>query len=73
MIDIEKIKPEIISRLKSLDPDKIILFGSHAYGTPTDNVHTSGDIDLFLLKDNLKLEEIRNYEKLITIPMLFNL
>ncbi len=58
MIDIEKIKPEIISRLKSLDPDKIILFGSYAYGTPTED----SDIDLFLLKDNLKLDEIRDYE-----------
>ena len=58
MIDIEKIKPEIISRLKPLSPDKIILFGSYAYGTPTED----SDIDLFLLKDNLKLEEIRNYE-----------
>ncbi len=54
IIDIEKIKPEIISRLKPLSPDKIILFGSYAYGTPTED----SDIDLFLLKDNLKLEEI---------------
>jgi uncharacterized protein len=58
VIDIEKIKPEIINCLKSLEPDKIILFGSYAYGTPTDE----SDIDLFLLKDNLKLEEIRDYE-----------
>lgn len=58
MIDIEKIKPEIISRLKSLAPDKIILFGSYAYGTPTED----SDIDLFLLKDDLKLDEIRDYE-----------
>jgi predicted nucleotidyltransferase len=36
MIDIEKIKPEIIQRLMPLKPDKIILFGSYAYGTPND-------------------------------------
>lgn len=48
MVDIEKIKPEIMDRLKSLQLDKVILFGSYAYGTPTDD----SDIDLFLLKDN---------------------
>jgi predicted nucleotidyltransferase len=47
MVDIETIKDEIIERLKPLDPDKIILFGSYAYGNPTDE----SDIDLFLVKD----------------------
>ena len=47
MIDIETLKSEIIERLKPLDPKKIILFGSYAYGTPTDE----SDIDLFLVKD----------------------
>ena len=46
MVDIEKIKPEIIERLKSLKPDRIILFGSYAYGTPNED----SDIDLFLLE-----------------------
>ena len=35
MVDIEKLKDEIVERLKPLDPDKVILFGSYAYGTPT--------------------------------------
>ena len=48
MVDIEKIKVEIVERLKPLDPDKIILFGSYAYGTPNED----SDIDLFLVKDN---------------------
>jgi len=48
MVDIEKIKPEIIEKLKLLNPDKIILFGSYAYGKPNED----SDIDLFLLKDN---------------------
>ncbi|WP_201766933.1 nucleotidyltransferase domain-containing protein [Chrysiogenes arsenatis] len=43
MINIEKIKLEIVERLKPLKPDKIILFGSYAYGTPTEH----SDIDLF--------------------------
>ncbi|MEA3545136.1 MAG: nucleotidyltransferase domain-containing protein, partial [Thermodesulfobacteriota bacterium] len=41
------IKNEIVDRLKSLDLDKIILFGSYAYGTPKED----SDIDLFLVKD----------------------
>ena len=48
MVDIEKIKHEIVERLKPLAPDKIILFGSYAYGTPNED----SDIDLFLVKDN---------------------
>lgn len=45
MIDIEKLKHEIVERLKPLDPDKIILFGSYAYGTPTED----SDIDLYVV------------------------
>jgi uncharacterized protein len=58
MIDIEELKPLIVERLKSLNPDKIILFGSYAYGTPTEE----SDIDLFLLKDDLSVEDTRKYE-----------
>lgn len=48
MVDIEVLKHEIVERLKPLDPDKIILFGSYAYGTPNED----SDIDLFLVKDS---------------------
>lgn len=47
MVDITELKPLIVERLRSLNPDKIILFGSYAYGTPSEN----SDIDLFLVKD----------------------
>ncbi len=57
MIDIEALKIEIVERLKPLDPDKIILFGSYAYGTPTED----SDIDLFLVKD-IAAEEARDYK-----------
>ncbi len=57
MVDIEKITPEIVERLKPLDPDKIILFGSYAYGTPNDD----SDIDLFLLK-NIDKKQARNFK-----------
>ena len=55
MIDIEKLKPLIVERLKPLNPDKIILFGSYAYGSPNEE----SDIDLFILKD-IEKDKIRN-------------
>ena len=58
MINIEELKPLIIERLKPLNPDKIILFGSYAYGTPNED----SDIDLFLLKDDLDIEDMRSYK-----------
>jgi len=57
IIDIEKVKDEIVERLKPLNPDKIILFGSYAYGTPNED----SDIDLFLIKDDLSEEDERDY------------
>jgi predicted nucleotidyltransferase len=58
MIDIEELKPLIVERLKPLNPDKIILFGSYAYGEPNED----SDIDLLLLKD-IEKSKIR-YERL---------
>jgi predicted nucleotidyltransferase len=58
MVDIEKLKPLIIEKLKPLKPNKIILFGSFAYGTPNED----SDIDLFLLKDDLTKESMRKFE-----------
>jgi predicted nucleotidyltransferase len=58
MVDIEVLKHEIIERLKPLDPDKIILFGSYAYGTPNED----SDIDLFLIKDDLAVNNFDKYE-----------
>ena len=58
MIDIDVLKPQIIERLKTLKPNKIILFGSYAYGNPNED----SDIDIFLLKDDLKLDDLGKYE-----------
>lgn len=55
MVDIEILKDEIVERLKPLHPQKIILFGSYAYGKPNED----SDVDLFLIKDS---EENDNYE-----------
>ena len=48
MIDIEALKKEIVERLKPLNPEKIILFGSYAYGNPSED----SDVDLLLIKDS---------------------
>jgi len=56
MVDIEILKNEIVERLKPLDPDKIILFGSYAYGTPNED----SDIDLYVVtKDEFMPQSFR--------------
>ncbi len=45
----ESIKSEIIENLRAIDPVKVILFGSYAYGTPDQD----SDIDLYIVtKEN---------------------
>jgi len=57
MVDIEQLKPQIVESLMPLDPDKIILFGSYAYGNPNEE----SDIDIFLFKDITK-EKARDFK-----------
>ena len=57
MVDIEKLKPQIIEKLLPLQPDKIILFGSYAYGEPDEE----SDIDLFIVK-NVTLDNVRDFK-----------
>ena len=52
--------------MKKLNPDKIILFGSYAYGTPNED----SDIDLFLLKDELSANHITDVNHYIDIIAL---
>lgn len=69
MIDIEKVKKEIVELLKPLKPEKVILFGSYAYGTP----NKGSDLDIcviektFTSKINVK-SKIRKALKSIKIP-----
>lgn len=50
MVDIEKIKKDIVERLITIDPIKIILFGSYACGNP----NSDSDIDLYIVtNDNI--------------------
>ena len=57
MVDIQILQKEIVERLRPLEPEKIILFGSYACGSPTED----SDIDLFLVKDTEK-SDIKDYE-----------
>ena len=50
------VKHKIVEALKSLGPEKIILFGSHAYGDPQEE----SDIDLFVIK-NIDKDQVRGY------------
>ncbi len=66
-IDIKKLKQEVIKRLKPLEPEKIIMFGSYAYGKPDEE----SDIDLFLIKDEdieaealMRLRDLMRKEKI---------
>lgn len=46
--DIKKVKLEIVKKLEPLNLDKIILFGSYAYGTPNED----SDLDICIIDDN---------------------
>lgn len=41
----ESVKNEIIENLRTIDPAKVILFGSYAYGSPNQD----SDIDLYIV------------------------
>ncbi|MFO7889318.1 MAG: nucleotidyltransferase domain-containing protein [bacterium] len=53
----KKIKNKIINRIKDLNPEKIIIFGSYAYG----NINENSDLDICVVEKNVKnkLEEKR--------------
>ena len=50
----ESIIQQLVDRIKQFDPEKIILFGSYAYGTPNED----SDVDLFVIK-KVKLVDVR--------------
>ena len=81
MINIENFKPIILENLKSLKLDKIVLFGSYAYGTPNED----SDLDLYIVtnddfipqsfkeKNQLYLKvsrQIRELRKVIPIDLI---
>lgn len=58
-----EVKNQIIEALKPLNPEKIILFGSFAYGIPNED----SDIDICVVKNDYKSkwEEKLKIEKLL--------
>jgi predicted nucleotidyltransferase len=46
MLDFEEMKKKIVEQLKPLNPQKIILFGSYAYGNPT----IDSDLDICVVE-----------------------
>ena len=46
MINIEEVKRQIVQAIKPLNPEKIILFGSYVYGTPTED----SDLDICVVE-----------------------
>lgn len=66
---LRKLILEIVDRIKKeYDPEKIILYGSYAYGTPTEE----SDIDLFIVKDTDKrrVDRFVEVDRLIYNPNL---
>lgn len=69
-IDIEKIKLQIVEALIPLNPEKIILFGSYAYGIPTED----SDLDICVVEKNYKNKwkekaKIRELLEIIDMPI----
>lgn len=66
---VESVKNEIINSLRELDPVRVILFGSYAYGKPDQD----SDIDLYVVtKDNFipkDLEENLQIKKKVYIAL----
>jgi len=81
MINIENMKLDILQRLKPLDLDQVILFGSYAYGNPNED----SDIDLYVVtkdeytpqsfKENMDIKlkvsrAIKDLQKIIPIDTI---
>ena len=64
----ESLLQEVISIIKPFGVKKIVLFGSHAYGNPSD----SSDIDLLIIKD-IPEDEIRDFRIQIKKSLWINL
>ncbi len=64
---IKKLITEIVAKLKKeYEPEKIILFGSYAYGKPQED----SDIDLFIIKhtDKRRIDRFVEVKRLIYDP-----
>lgn len=57
-IPYQKLKKVTEKIVKEYKPEKIILFGSHAWGKPS----RDSDVDLFIVKNSKKRRSDREYE-----------
>jgi predicted nucleotidyltransferase len=70
MIPQEKIN-EVVERIvKNVQPEKVILFGSYAYGEPDED----SDLDILVIKESVlprheRVKEIKKYLQGIKIPV----
>lgn len=70
MITQDQINNVVDIIVKNVNPEKIILFGSYAYGEP----HKDSDLDMLIIKDtddvrNKRVREIRKYLRGAKIPI----
>jgi len=72
-IDLERLLQKLIS---GYQPERVILFGSYAYGNPT----SDSDLDLFIIKETaqtpfLRRVEVRNvcYDTICSVALRFSL
>ena len=70
MITQEQINDIVIRIVENIQPQKVILFGSYAYGKPDEN----SDVDLLVIKDtddpiNRRGGEIRKHLRGLCIPI----
>ena len=65
MINIETLKLEIIKAIEPLNPNKVILFGSHAYGKPNED----SDIDLYIVTNDDNIP--KNYDETTKLYLKF--
>jgi predicted nucleotidyltransferase len=54
----DRLQPFLRAIVEKIDPDKIILFGSYAYGTPTEH----SDFDLLVIRRNIPSSKESNLE-----------
>ncbi len=67
----EELLAGIVARVvETFNPDKIVLFGSYAYGTP----HVYSDVDLLVVMDSTqrvfdRMRQVRKAAKVPSLPM----
>lgn len=64
-MDVETVKKKIVERLTPLEPHAIILFGSHAWGTPGND----SDLDIYVVTNDDFIPRTYKEKKEITLKV----